>query len=317
MIIPKTTGSCSHNQQCQIQFRNSRIAFCYYLPYGANFGDELGPAVAKQLLLHHFGTSCSIEKISIINLRTQWWKSWGRSCFFTLGSVLHMVQPKDIIWGTGSNPYWLYPSTTNKIAPSINIYATRGPKTWNLFHQQYSRTRKLQSNMPVYGDPGFLTPILYRRYRRSIPSSTGNKKRFCAVPHFHDINLLEDLYQDDKTITIISPKNTWEYVVHRLATLCDYVASSSLHGLIIADALQIPTQWLQIPNSKMATTEGWFKYIDYYESIHQFDRKPEYSFKQPKTVSAYVAPLSNEQYQHYANTMIKSFPYHLLESKCV
>ena len=132
------------------------------------------------------------------------------------------------------------------------------------------------------------------------------------------IKYIEQLYKNDKSsVIIISPKNSWEYVVKKLASECDYIASSSLHGLIIADSLQIPNQWVQLINSTTATIVGQYKFIDYYESIERYNVQPVPSFDHIKNTTAYIQPLSNNQYQNYVTTMIHSFPYHLFETKCI
>ena len=52
---------------------------------------------------------------------------------------------------------------------------------------------------------------------------------------------------------------------------CELVISSSLHGLIFAEAFGIPARWLaprdvaHLEHSSYVT-EGWFKYVDYYAS---------------------------------------------------
>jgi len=43
---------------------------------------------------------------------------------------------------------------------------------------------------------------------------------------------------------------------------CGLVLSSSLHGLIFAEAFGVPARWLQLRGS--AHSEGWFKYVDYF-----------------------------------------------------
>ena len=52
---------------------------------------------------------------------------------------------------------------------------------------------------------------------------------------------------------------------------CELVISSSLHGLIFAEAFGIPARWLaprDVAHLKHSSyvTEGWFKYVDYYAS---------------------------------------------------
>ena len=51
---------------------------------------------------------------------------------------------------------------------------------------------------------------------------------------------------------------------------CNYVISSSLHGLIVADSLKIPNLWVKSSDSIIG---GEFKYHDYY-SCFNVERRP-------------------------------------------
>ncbi len=44
---------------------------------------------------------------------------------------------------------------------------------------------------------------------------------------------------------------------------CEYILSSTLHGLIVADSLGIPNAWIESPD----LTGGRFKFDDYYSSL--------------------------------------------------
>ena len=54
----------------------------------------------------------------------------------------------------------------------------------------------------------------------------------------------------------------WEHVVIYIIS-CKYILSSSLHGLIISDAYNIPNIWLD----EYKLNEGDFKFKDYFLSI--------------------------------------------------
>ena len=45
---------------------------------------------------------------------------------------------------------------------------------------------------------------------------------------------------------------------------CELVLSSSLHGVIFAEAFGVPARWVQRPGS--TRSESWFKYVDYYSA---------------------------------------------------
>lgn len=351
--------------KCVIDFKPSatrmkrHMAICNFIPYGKNFGDELGPAMSQQLLEHYFcgnSSTTTIHNYTILNLASQNARTKRSkekyTCLFTLGSILHFVNQRDHIWGTGANPYRLVLQTkgaTKAVIQSKNIvvHSTRGPHTWKLFQDIEPNKTMYGSSGPnssigqqqnYYGDPGFLTPYLYPQYQKNSTTEATTQTKYCIVPHVQDLKLpeIQDTVQRlttaNITITIISPYDKWENVVPKLQSECDYVASSSLHGLIVSDAMGIPTMWFQFPNKQTAQTEGNFKYIDYYDSIAlptdtttttllknnnlNSPRKPQPNLLQLLNQSIYNEPIPVDVRNRYMNQMIRSFPYHLFDRTC-
>ena len=62
----------------------------------------------------------------------------------------------------------------------------------------------------------------------------------------------------------MSIEKYWKCWVDELCA-CEYVISSSLHGLILAEAYHIPTLWATFSDN---INGGTFKYMDYYKSIN-------------------------------------------------
>jgi len=111
----------------------------------------------------------------------------------------------------------------------------------------------------ILGDPG-LVAVKYFKERQ--------KKKFLLgiVPHFYDknnyrINQIKEMFPEQ--ITIINV-NQGVNAVFKHIDKCSYIISSSLHGLVTADALNIPNAWLKL--SKKATGDG-FKFLDYYSAF--------------------------------------------------
>jgi hypothetical protein len=173
-------------------------------------------------------------------------------------------------------------------------------------------------------------------------SSNGNKS-ICFVPHFHDLESEQVTAMssstagaDDASVKIVSPHSSWRNVVQRLHDECNLVASSSLHGLIVADCLGIPSRWVQLDGTQTQTTEGHFKYQDYFQSFNAYINSTRSSLTDAtlpesrlysRTISPpirdpsqilhdraiYGASLSTMERIRFAQMTIASFPVRLFE----
>mmetsp|Transcript_23278 Transcript_23278/g.33396 ORF Transcript_23278/g.33396 Transcript_23278/m.33396 type:complete len:138 (-) Transcript_23278:1650-2063(-) len=111
---------------------------------------------------------------------------------------------------------------------------------------------------------------------------------------------------------VLSVKNSWQPVVESIQK-CDYVASSSLHGIIVADAIGIPTLWFQFPSGKTSETEGSFKYDDYFQTVGRMNKTPVGNFSKVFDLSAYDPIIPETERAEVANRTMSSFPYQLFQ----
>jgi pyruvyltransferase len=74
-------------------------------------------------------------------------------------------------------------------------------------------------------------------------------------------------------ITFIPCSLGWKKVLDQISK-CTYIISSSLHGIIVAEAFGVPARWLQIPGTETAKTQSSLKYDDYYISTGRNDVRP-------------------------------------------
>ncbi|GLQ53654.1 hypothetical protein GCM10010862_09130 [Devosia nitrariae] len=65
-------------------------------------------------------------------------------------------------------------------------------------------------------------------------------------------------FASSSEVSIINPARSWNRVVEEIAS-CEFVISSSLHGLVVADAYGIPSIYVRV-----GEREGLLKYEDYY-----------------------------------------------------
>ena len=293
------------NITCEIHFTYESMSLCHFVPYksfGGNFGDMLGPAVIQRALQQHFEV-CDPSTVSTRDVVEH--GHGGGKCLFSVGSVMHQTRPGDAVWGTGINPY-RQAKLKRTIPKQIDFYSVRGPQSL-----AYLRHNSSYSSIDVpAGDPGYLIPFLFPEYMPP-PAPTTNVQ-FCFVPHAHDRN--QGIQHDD--ITLVSVSQPWRTVLQTLLHNCTHVASSSLHGIVVADAMGLSTMWFQWKGSETATSEGTFKYLDYLQSIGRVQGLvPISNVKHLKKTSIYFAPLKLETRRAIAGRTLSSFPFHLFEKK--
>jgi len=112
----------------------------------------------------------------------------------------------------------------------------------------------------VYGDPGLLAPRLLPKVEVEARHELG------IVAHFkHDARdpVLAKLAEDPRCTLISMRTGSWDLV--RRIRSCHRIVSTSLHGLILADAYEIPSNWIQ--RSRLVQGGNPFKFHDYFASI--------------------------------------------------
>lgn len=173
----------------------------------------------------------------------------GERKLLSIGSVLHTAGDGDVVWGTGAKGSKL------ALAPKVkelSVHAVRGPLTAEFLRRSGIDT----SNIKAFFDPGCLIPSLYRE--EIAACDTGKLKgRVRIIAHYHDdLNWRREYPKHVKDFVSV---DTDPAGMIRSILGADRVISSSLHGIIFAEALGIPAVWLA-PSSK----EDQMKYFDYY-----------------------------------------------------
>lgn len=144
--------------------------------------------------------------------------------------------------------------TYEKSAKSIynvkNVFAVRGPKTREVL-------QKAGINCPaIYGDPGIFSPLIYKDIVKSSIYQYG------IILHFNDLNKLNNLKSifANKSVLFIRLDQNVKDVLKQICQ-CKIIISSALHGIIAAEAYNIPAVWLEISDR----VEGnGFKFYDYF-----------------------------------------------------
>lgn len=214
-----------------------------------NWGDALNPIVIqhfsglKPFQIHDFTINPKNEP------------------FYTvIGSILNWSLLKNekilkntVVWGTG----FIAESGRLQGIPR-KVCAVRGPLT-------RENLKKTGISCPeIYGDPALLYPRIYK-------PNINKKYKLGIIPHFIDKdNTLLKNFTNVPEVRIIDIEDPINTVVDNINS-CKYIASSSLHGIIAADAYGIPSVYIKF--SEKVIGDG-FKFRDYFGSVNRTETEP-------------------------------------------
>lgn len=179
-----------------------------------------------------------------------------KTVHYWIGSHLGTAcaDPNGVVWGAGC-----ISATVPLVGRPKKICAVRG---W------MSNERLKQAGHPapdVVGDAALLLPRLYE------PKRNLEKRSLGVIPHCFEWE--EGFYRKTRNwedTRVIDISGGIEEVIEQIVA-CDRVISSSLHGIICADAYGIPAIWLHA--SERPAGDG-FKFRDYFSSVGRPDREP-------------------------------------------
>ncbi len=188
---------------------------------GPNMGDALNPYIAARVL---GATPVYVSR-----------RFHGK--LLAVGSIIEFTQPNDVVVGAGA--------IVDRIidARGARILATRGPLTERLIRN---------ADLPgIYGDLALLLPDVYQ------PRLAAHGK-IAVVPHYVDREVM--VIQDPAVVTIdVEAPDIFSQI--DLIAGAEAVVSSSLHGIVIAEAYGVPAVWVQ--PSQNVIGEG-FKFRDHF-----------------------------------------------------
>ena len=117
----------------------------------------------------------------------------------------------------------------------------------------------------MLGDPALLLPYVFPECQWQPKPS----RKICLILHNNDKEYMDNANFDDRTQfpAELDKTNIWNSTLDYHTMLerileCHLVVSSSLHGIIVAEAFGIPARWVKLKGS--AKSEGQYKYCDYY-----------------------------------------------------
>lgn len=211
----------------------------------------------------NFGDVLSKNIVSFISGKNVVWSPLKKADLVAIGSLGERVALKKMkrfclcfgrsldVWGTG----FLEPGgRVNQ--QFLNIHALRG---------MYSKDRFGAVSVPL-GDPGLLTPLVY-------PTLFEDKGSVVCLPHLHDmesvhwISKVVELYPNKKVVSL-DLSSPVEKVVSAIAG-ADFIVSTAMHPLIVAQSYQVPFVWLEGESLHPGMR---YKFEDYFSV---FDKKPD------------------------------------------
>ena len=211
------------------------------------------------------------------------------------GSIINHGGSDTVVWGTGALPSYIDYSV-----PLVfdRILSVRGPLTAHLLSM---------AGVPeptVYGDPGLM---LSRVFEVHSPK----KYRVGLVPHSSDADsaVFQGLRDSIQGSTVIEVRHRDVERFIREISSCDYIISSSLHGIIISDSYGIPNVGIRVGSNVIS---DYFKFEDYLLSV---GRDPVRDYLSAPSGS-YTG--NNKDIKTWANTLLSHLKdYKLIESDSI
>ena len=209
-----------------------------------------------------------------------------------IGSILEEGGPGSVIWGSGS---------INGIGPkrpivADQIHALRGKRSLALMQKVCGAP----FGVPL-GDPGLLMPMFYD------PEVVADKQ-VGIVPHHSEKDISKEIARimpEDYLIVDVALES--EAFIRQMKR-CKSIISSSLHGLILADAYEIPNKWISISDRLIG---GDWKFTDYY-SMTSTPAEAPYRFECVKTLmdglSTILQDADVSRYTENREDLLEAFP---------
>ncbi|WP_104103984.1 polysaccharide pyruvyl transferase family protein [Arthrobacter sp. 08Y14] len=205
-----------------------------------NFGDAIGPwlisKIANKSPINGHGRKLSSPPL------------------MTVGSILNLIERDEtVVWGTGlMGP--LSDAAVQQLSTfeNVSVRAVRGRLTRD------EVVEKLGWEVPeVFGDPGLLLPRFL-----PIPKGREQKDLVAVVPHYLHMDYFKQL--ESNSVRVLDVQDGLERVVRQIAT-ARVCLSTSLHGVIIAQAYGVPWVWVRVEDHKLGGDT--FKFEDFFSTL--------------------------------------------------
>ncbi|MDX1470607.1 MAG: polysaccharide pyruvyl transferase family protein, partial [Flavobacteriaceae bacterium] len=180
-----------------------------------NYGDLLSAYIIEKI---------SGKEVEWVNPRKKWYQK-TRLNYLGAGSILHHANKKSVVWGSGIIDF------DHSVAPA-DFRAVRGPRTRKFLLQSGYKCPE------IYGDPALLLPTFFH-------PDIEKEFELAIIPHYNDYIEVCNRYLNDDNILVIDLMTLDIEEVTRNILKCKRSISSSLHGLIVSHAFEIPSVWVK------------------------------------------------------------------------
>lgn len=226
-----------------VQIIGDKVLKLYYILTGTPYVESYFARV------HNFGDLFSNDLLKFLGYKLLYVDNYKNSRMSLTGSILQMYHQDFTGYVMGSG---FIHERFDRSGNKWKVKIIRGP----LSKAQSGFTKDC-----LFGDPGILASKVF-------PKSNTKKYTLGILPHCVDYDSVKQLSFEGK-VKIISARQSALLVANEIQE-CDYIASSSLHGLIFADAYGIPNIHLRFGDKLIG---GNHKFEDYYlgmDSKHEF-----------------------------------------------
>lgn len=259
------------------------IKLYYVGTRGINLGDSINPILLERFLgltvKRGFPTNSDVVAIGsllqmltmkniIMNKKFLYFLKYNPKPIFTLGT--------GFAFDINENDF--FNKTYRNVVPLI----LRG----HISHSTLEKINNKTYKNVIYGDLGLL--FLYL-----LEKKVSKRYKLGIVPHKYDyynplINCLLDKFSRSTLIDLrMPPLETLEKIAQ-----CETIVSSSLHGLVAADSLDIPNKRIKLSNHGFDFNVD-YKFDDYYSVF--FDSPPNYIELTKENHKAFIKDLAPEK----------------------
>jgi pyruvyltransferase len=199
-----------------------------------------------------------------------------------IGSIISFGKDGDVVWGSGINGK--RPNKKDYYFTTLDVRAVRGPLTKEFLKRNFDI-----DSPDVYGDPALLLPYFFPEFQKKENPSYD----YIIIPHYSE----EYFFPKSEYPNAIYATDPWDQII-RMILDSKLVISTSLHGVIVAEAFGVPARLLKLTNN-----EPLFKYQDYYLGTN----RPHFTYA--KSLEEAIRMGGEPPYQCDLKKLYQSFPF--------